>query len=87
MVTKQVYGQFGNSEQTCAIGAAQVAFGDRPGFEGLAFILEQPADMGPCPVNGCAARAHSPGAYIVHLNDYHKMPRQQIADYVSQFGL
>lgn len=87
MITEQTFGRFGDNEKTCGIGAAQVAFGDKPGYDGLAFVLHQPVDMGPCPINGCNHTTDSPGSYIIHLNDQHHMPRQQIADYLSQFGL
>lgn len=83
MTTEQVYGAFGDTEHTCGIGAAQVAFGDRPGDAKLRTILETPMLIkGPCGHNYSSL---SNG--IMHLNDNHQWPRHKIADWLEKEGL
>lgn len=86
MTTKQTFREFGNKDRTCAIGAAQVAFGETPGSgSGLISLLSVPVAIGNCP--DCHYAPDSFGQIIMHLNDKHHWPRQKIADHIEEYGL
>lgn len=84
MMTEQTFGEFGDDERTCAIGAAQKALGLPVSGEGLlnALLHERRADA-PC---GHEAR-WTVGSLIMHLNDDDKWPREKIADWLGGLGL
>lgn len=86
MSTTQIFHSFGNENETCALGAALLGFG------------EFPSDCGPLlkiisgdnsPVVDCCRCAYlgTVGSVVMHLNDNHKMPRNEIADWLEELGL
>lgn len=85
MSTTQIFGAFGDTERTCAIGAANVAFGRRPDDTELIRLLEgRRVDAVPC---GHYSDGACVTAAIIHLNDSDKWPRENIADWLQGIGL
>lgn len=84
MTTEQVFGDFGDQNRTCGIGAAQVAFGDNPGsYELVSILSRQMCITLPC----CSSIKSNMRDAIIHMNDIEKWPRQKIADWLESEGL
>lgn len=84
MMTEQTFGEFGDDERTCAIGAAQKALGLPVSAMGpLNDLLGSRGAKEPCD----HPYAWSVGALIMHLNDDDKWPREKIADWLETLGL
>ncbi len=74
----QGFGAFNTDEGTCAIGAAFNAIGKDAEIEQVEEWNDLILHRFECPV--CDRRAHST---IVHLNDFHRWTREQIASWVE----
>lgn len=84
MATEQIFGAFGDGERTCALGAAQVALGERPGDGGgVIDVLGTARVERPCGHGGSASVRDS----IIHLNDGDHWPRERIASWLEELGL
>ena len=84
MMTEQTFGEFGDDERTCAIGAAQKALGLPVSANGpLVNLLHDRSADAPCGHDD----SWSVGALIVHLNDDDRWPREKIADWLEGLGL
>ena len=94
MTTDQAFGTFaGPNGGTCAVGAAIEALGGDPGDSSMVHaidrVLDKRVDLSgsiPCD-NKDRARNMSVSKAIYHLNDTHRMPRNEIADWLSGLGL
>jgi hypothetical protein len=85
MATQQTFGAWGNTEHTCAIGAAQVALGVTPGDGDR---LNQLLRSGPVVELPCLHEEARPvGDGIIHLNDTDHWPRERIAGWLETLGL
>lgn len=79
--------------RTCAIGAAMVGFGDTTSnsTRGLVPLLYTKISLPNCDVQHnqkvCSQPFSSIGQMIIHQNDYHMLPRNQIADNLEKLGL
>lgn len=70
-----------NGERTCALVAAQRAIG----HDGLSWTAGWPwLTKGPSTCPACGSETeHGPFITIIHLNDFHRWTREQIADWVQ----
>lgn len=85
MMTEQTFGEFGDDERTCAIGAAQKALGLPVSAGGpLLHLLGDRSAEPPCEHGSLP---WSVGALIIHLNDDDRWPREKIADWLEGLGL
>lgn len=85
MATKQVFGRLGNLEETCAIGAANLGYGENPESQSVFAILSH-AKADPCHLCDGGRGMNNMANLIIHMNDDHKVPREQIADYLESKG-
>jgi hypothetical protein len=86
MTTDQAFGTLVDERGAmCAEGAAIAALGGDPHSDDLSVVLDRRADV-PMP-DGCSHRLPSLQPAIHHLNDYHRMPRHEIADWLAGMGL
>lgn len=90
MYPKQAFGMSGLfGDGRCAMAGATSVIGDR---EAMAHYREWDRLRIACPVFACpvgvamGAHTHAPLA-VIHLNDYHKLSREAIADIVEQAEL
>jgi hypothetical protein len=100
MTTVQGKGRLSGANQysrwTCAIGAARMAMGGPEGEKAYEWFNSLFADgeYYECPVtyNDEGARCYvahrisRPSEIVVHLNDYHDLPREWIADFIESIG-
>lgn len=85
MMTEQTFGEFGDDDRTCAIGAAQKALGLPVSAKGpLNGLLHSRQADAPC---GHGSATWTVGSLIMHLNDDDKWPREKIADWLEGMGL
>ncbi|MCA1570871.1 MAG: hypothetical protein LC798_11240 [Chloroflexi bacterium] len=93
MTTDQAFGTFaGPNGGTCAVGAAIDALGGDPGngwdVHVIDRVLNKRVDLSgslPCDHRETAGNT-SVSQAIYHLNDIHRMPRNEIADWLSGLG-
>lgn len=86
MTTDQAFGTLvDTSGAMCAEGAAVAALGGDPRHDDLSGVLNCRADV-PMP-DGCTHRFYNLQRSIHHLNDTHRMPRHEIADWLAGMGL
>ena len=84
MMTEQTFGEFGDDDRTCAIGAAQKALGLPVSDNGpLLHLLHARSAAAPCGHGS----TWSVGGLIIHLNDDDRWPREKIADWLEGLGL
>lgn len=76
----QAFGTLFNMTGTCAIGAAREAIDCRDVWVVFKDTIYRNAS---CPVPDCGVARLSLDAIIIHLNDYHKWSREQIADFIE----
>lgn len=92
MTTDQAFWTFADEQGgTCAVGAAIVALGGDPSRDVEAFeaVVRQRVDLSGetiCEHAQYWTSTDIAGA-IYHLNDQHRMPRNQIADWLAAMGL
>lgn len=99
MNTKQVFQDLGSTKDgtTCGIGAVFVGLGYE--FDGASHhdvmakhpelqVLDTPVNFGGRLPKGCGHAAKGTVVdQIIHLNDKHRLPRNQIADWLQSLGL
>lgn len=84
MMTEQTFGDFGDDDRTCAIGAAQKALGLPVSGSGpLNQLLHLRRADPPCGHHS----SRTVGSLIMHLNDDDRWPREKIADWLATLGL
>ena len=87
MNTEQAFGALVDSVGgTCGIGAVMDGFGELPELNrnGILKILETSIAMPGC---DCGYFPDSVASFIIHQNDHHRTPRNQIADKLESLGL
>lgn len=91
MLGPQSFSAWQLGDATCAIGAAMAAVGIEDGLSRdvmrvWPWIFDEERASRVCPVAECAKSnrmAESVGHVIMHLNDNHRLTREQIADWVA----
>lgn len=87
MVTRQVFGQIGDlKETTCAIGAVYKGFGFDGSDTGGQMLSKELNQINvKCPDNSVCSQGSLEGV-IIHLNDQHHWPRENIATWLEGLG-
>ena len=88
MVTPQAFGALERDGGACAIGAAIIALGcfginKQQAIQNLKTRYPFLESIVPCLVDRCPYMPMPVGSLIAHLNDEHRWPREQIADWVE----